>query len=49
LRTYLRPTLLAVDEVGYLAYDAHPADLLFQVVSRRYEQTSLVITTNFAV
>jgi DNA replication protein DnaC len=33
LRTYLRPTLLAIDEVGYLAYDAHAADLLFQVVS----------------
>jgi DNA replication protein DnaC len=46
LRTYLRPSLLAIDEVGYLAYDAHAADLLFQVVSRRYEQKSLVITTN---
>lgn len=46
LRAYLRPTLLAIDEVGYLAYDAHAADLLFQVVSRRYEQQSIVITTN---
>jgi len=46
LRTYLRPALLAIDEVGYLSYDAHAADLLFQVVSRRYEQKSLVITTN---
>jgi DNA replication protein DnaC len=46
LRSYLRPTLLAIDEVGYLAYDAHAADLLFQVVSRRYEQMSIVITTN---
>ena len=46
LRTYLRPQLLAIDEVGYLAYDAHAADLLFQVVSRRYEQKSIVITTN---
>jgi len=35
LRSYLRPTLLAIDEVGYLAYDAHAADLLFQVVSQR--------------
>ena len=35
-----------IDEVGYLAYDAHAADLLFQVVSRRYEQKSIVITTN---
>jgi DNA replication protein DnaC len=46
LRTYMRPALLAIDEVGYLSYDAHAADLLFQVVSRRYEQKSLVITTN---
>ena len=46
LRTYLRPSLVAIDEVGYLAYDAHAADLLFQVVSRRYEQKSLVMTTN---
>jgi DNA replication protein DnaC len=46
LRSYLRPSLLAIDEVGYLAYDAHAADLLFQVVSRRYEQQSIVITTN---
>ena len=46
LRTYMRPSLLAIDEVGYLSYDAHAADLLFQVVSRRYEQKSLVITTN---
>jgi DNA replication protein DnaC len=46
LRHYLQPTLLAIDEVGYLAYDAHAADLLFQVVSRRYEQKSIVITTN---
>jgi DNA replication protein DnaC len=30
LRTYMRPHLLAIDEVGYLAYDAHAADLLFQ-------------------
>ena len=30
----------------YLAYDAHAAALLFQVVSRRYEQKSIVITTN---
>jgi DNA replication protein DnaC len=46
LRSYMRPSLLAIDEVGYLSYDAHAADLLFQVVSRRYEQKSLVITTN---
>ena len=46
LRTYLRPSVLAIDEIGYLAYDAHAADLLFQVVSRRYEQMSIILTTN---
>jgi len=38
--------LLVIDEIGYLSYDNRNADLLFQVVSRRYETKSLVITTN---
>ncbi|MBM4029074.1 MAG: AAA family ATPase [Planctomycetes bacterium] len=46
LAHYARPTLLAVDEVGYLSYDNRAADLLFQVVSRRYEHRSMVLTTN---
>jgi DNA replication protein DnaC len=46
LRAYARPHVLAVDEIGYLAYDAHAADLLFQIISRRYEQRSIVVTTN---
>jgi DNA replication protein DnaC len=40
--------LLVLDELGYLSYDARAADLLFQVVSRRYERKSLVLTTNLA-
>jgi DNA replication protein DnaC len=48
LRHYARPALLCLDEVGYLSYDGRAADLLFQVVSRRYEQKSLVVTTNLA-
>ena len=35
-----------VDELGYLAYDARAADLIFQLVSRRYEHRSVLITTN---
>jgi DNA replication protein DnaC len=46
LRAYARPHVLAIDEIGYLAYDAHAADLLFQIVSRRYEQRSIILTTN---
>jgi DNA replication protein DnaC len=34
--------LLAIDEVGYLSYDARNADLLFQVISHQYEQRSLL-------
>ena len=48
LKHYLRPQLLCIDEIGYLAYDAHAADLLFQIVTRRYEQKSIVLTTNLA-
>lgn len=48
LRHYARPQLLCIDEIGYLAYDAHAADLLFQIVTRRYEQKSIVLTTNLA-
>ena len=48
LRFYARPALLCLDEVGYLAYDAHAADLLYEVVNRRYERRALVVTTNRA-
>lgn len=48
LRYYANVGLLVVDELGYLSYDARNADLLFQVVSRRYERKSLILTTNLA-
>ncbi len=49
LRRYTSPTILAIDEVGYLAYDARYADLLFEVVSRRYQQQRpIILTTNKA-
>ena len=43
---YCRPLLLAVDELGYLSYDLRHADLLFEIVSRRYRNKPLLITTN---
>lgn len=47
IRRYTRPTVLAIDEVGYLSYDARYADLLFEVVTRRYElQRPVLLTTN---
>lgn len=46
LRHYAKQSLLVIDEVGYLAFDNRNADLLFQVVARRYERKSLVLTTN---
>ena len=46
LALYSRPALLYIDELGYLSYDSRHADLLFEVVSRRYENKSILITTN---
>jgi DNA replication protein DnaC len=43
---YLKPAVLIVDELGYLPIDKHGADLLFQVISQRYERAPMVITTN---
>ncbi len=47
-RLYARPALLCLDEVGYLSYDAHAADLLFEIINRRYERNSTLLTTNRA-
>ncbi len=47
LRHYSRPKLLAIDELGYLSYGNRHADLLYEVVSRRYERgRSFLVTTN---
>ena len=46
LRHYSRPQLLVIDEVGYLASSNEHADLLFEVVTRRYQEKSVVLTTN---
>lgn len=46
LRFFSQPEVLVIDEVGYLPIDKQGADLLFQVVSQRYERGSIVLTTN---
>lgn len=46
LKKYLRPAVLVIDELGYLPIDKHGADLLFQVISQRYERGSIILTTN---
>jgi DNA replication protein DnaC len=48
LRHYVAPALLLIDEVGYLSYSNRHADLMFELISRRYEQKSTVVTTNRA-
>jgi DNA replication protein DnaC len=46
LSAYVRPSLLLLDELGYLPIDKRGADLLFQVVAARYETGSIVLSTN---
>lgn len=46
LKKFLSPTILVCDELGYLPIDKAGADLLFQIISGRYEKGSTIITTN---
>lgn len=46
IRRYCRAQLLVIDEIGYLSYDNRYADLLFEVVNRRYQKQAVLITTN---
>lgn len=48
LASYLRPSVLVVDEVGYLPLDRDEANMVFQLISRRYERGSMIITSNKA-
>ncbi len=48
MKKYLSPSMLILDELGYLPIDKTGADLLFQIISLRYEQGALVITSNRA-
>ena len=46
LRGLTRPRVLVIDELGYLSYDNRHADLLYEVVSRRYQNKPILVTTN---
>lgn len=46
LRYYANVDLLVIDELGYLSYQDKAADMLFEVISRRYEKSPIVLTTN---
>jgi DNA replication protein DnaC len=46
IKQYTRPKLLVIDELGYLPIDRKGADIIFQVVTSRYEQGSIVLSTN---
>lgn len=48
MKKYLKPSLLCIDELGYLPLDKTGADLLFQIISHRYEKGSILLTTNRA-
>ena len=48
LQTYLRPAVLVLDEVGYLQLDQAATNMVFQLISRRYERGSVILTSNNA-
>lgn len=48
LKYYAHPSLLVIDELGYLSYGDRHADLLFEIVNRRYEKKPIIVTTNKA-
>jgi len=48
LRGYSRADLLCIDELAYLSFDDKAADILYEVINRRYERRSVIVTTNRA-
>ena len=46
IEKYAKPDLLAIDEVGYLSYNTKHADILFQLIQKRFRNKSTMITTN---
>jgi DNA replication protein DnaC len=47
-RIVAAPKLLIIDEIGYLPFGREQANLFFQVIARRYEKGSLILTSNLA-
>ena len=45
-RSIIAPRLLIIDEIGYLPFSAHEAKLLFDVIAKRYEKGSIILTSN---
>jgi len=48
LKRYIQPAVLVLDELGYLPCDSRAADILYNIISRRHEQRSTIISTNLA-
>ena len=48
LSKYVKPNVLVLDELGYLPIDKKGADLLFQIISQRYERGSIILSSNRA-
>ena len=48
MRSYLRPKILIIDELGYLPLDKKGSDFLFQIIDKRYEKGSIILTSNLA-
>ncbi len=46
LQAFLRPAVLVVDEVGYLPLDRTEANMFFQLITRRYERGTMIVTSN---
>jgi DNA replication protein DnaC len=46
IKYYVKPTLLCIDELGYLSYSNRHADLLFEIISQRYQGKPTLVTTN---
>lgn len=46
MKYYVNPRCLVIDELGYLSYSNRHADLLFEIITQRYEEKPTIITTN---